>query len=58
MQPNEKPSPNINYFGSYALKIKKIPHFICPNCPSHLNINHNHANEYEEATDGTKSRKL
>ena len=25
MQPNEKPSPNINYFGSHALKIKKKP---------------------------------
>ena len=56
MQPNEKPSPNINYFRSHALKIKKTPHFISLNCPSHLNIKHAHANEYEETADGAKSR--
>ena len=58
MHPNKKPSPNINVFSWYGSQKKKSKDLNCPHCPSHLNIKYTYTNEYTEATDGTKSRKI
>ena len=58
MHLNKNPSPHIDLFRLFGTNTNELQNLKCSSYPVHLNVKHTYANEYEEATDGLKSRKL